>query len=185
MEKNFKKFIKGCTLQVANLPTGSLMEVSLEEDLWRENIVGEFQCDIEEAEVDQNTSVSGELTVGKFNHPDYKTIVTLTGQVETVFYTECVRCLTKTLDRVECEIKACAINEQFEKDPELEDLDTLLFKNEELDLFFFSSQHQLDLAQLLFECLFLLKTPFPLHSPDCKGLCQQCGVNLNEETCSH
>lgn len=43
----------------------------------------------------------------------------------------------------------------------------------------------LDLRPLLRE-YFLLDLPLqPLCRPDCKGLCPECGNNLNETTCSH
>jgi uncharacterized protein len=43
----------------------------------------------------------------------------------------------------------------------------------------------LDLAELLREYA-LLEIPIsPLCQPDCKGLCQECGENLNQRDCGH
>jgi uncharacterized protein len=43
----------------------------------------------------------------------------------------------------------------------------------------------IDLTPVLREYM-LLEVPFsPLCRPDCKGLCPQCGNNLNETTCQH
>jgi len=43
----------------------------------------------------------------------------------------------------------------------------------------------IDLAPLLRECA-LLEVPIkPLHSPDCKGLCIECGQDLNIKDCGH
>jgi len=43
----------------------------------------------------------------------------------------------------------------------------------------------IDLAPLLRECA-LLEVPIkPLHSPDCKGLCIECGQDLNVKDCGH
>ena len=36
---------------------------------------------------------------------------------------------------------------------------------------------------MVHEQLYIHVDAFPLHSPDCKGLCSQCGVDLNTETC--
>jgi uncharacterized protein len=43
----------------------------------------------------------------------------------------------------------------------------------------------IDLAPLLRECA-LLEVPInPLHNPDCKGLCIECGQDLNVKDCGH
>ena len=47
------------------------------------------------------------------------------------------------------------------------------------------SDFEIDLTTLLLEEL-ILATPFaPLHDPDCKGLCEVCGRDLNDEPHSH
>ena len=44
---------------------------------------------------------------------------------------------------------------------------------------------QIDLAPILREYA-LLEVPIkPLHDPDCKGLCIECGQDLNIEDCGH
>lgn len=47
----------------------------------------------------------------------------------------------------------------------------------------FYRDDQIDLTQLVREQLYLLLPMKPLHSEDCKGLCPNCGTNLNEKTC--
>ncbi len=42
---------------------------------------------------------------------------------------------------------------------------------------------QIDLLQLVREQMFLAIPMKPLHSDACKGLCPNCGANLNETTC--
>ena len=42
----------------------------------------------------------------------------------------------------------------------------------------------LDLAPLLREVAWVAIPMKPLCAPDCKGLCPQCGVNLNHESCT-
>ncbi|MGO4369664.1 DUF177 domain-containing protein [Paenibacillus sp. MCAF20] len=46
------------------------------------------------------------------------------------------------------------------------------------------SGERLDLKPYLEEALLLFMPFAPLCSDDCKGLCQECGQNLNERTCS-
>jgi uncharacterized protein len=47
----------------------------------------------------------------------------------------------------------------------------------------FYRDEQIDLRQLMEEQLYLALPMKPLHSEDCKGLCPNCGANLNESTC--
>jgi uncharacterized protein len=47
----------------------------------------------------------------------------------------------------------------------------------------FYRDDQIDLVQLVREQLYLLLPMKPLHKEDCKGLCPNCGTNLNETTC--
>jgi uncharacterized protein len=47
----------------------------------------------------------------------------------------------------------------------------------------FYRDDQIDLLQLVREQLYLLLPMKPLHSDNCKGLCPNCGTNLNETTC--
>ncbi|MEX2270158.1 MAG: DUF177 domain-containing protein [Vicinamibacterales bacterium] len=47
----------------------------------------------------------------------------------------------------------------------------------------FYRDDQIDLVQLVREQLYLLLPMKPLHREDCKGLCPNCGTNLNETTC--
>ena len=47
----------------------------------------------------------------------------------------------------------------------------------------FYRDDQIDLLQLVREQLYLVLPMKPLHSEDCKGLCPNCGANLNETTC--
>jgi uncharacterized protein len=43
---------------------------------------------------------------------------------------------------------------------------------------------EIDLGQLMREQFYLSLPMKPLCSPDCKGLCPQCGINRNRETCT-
>jgi len=47
----------------------------------------------------------------------------------------------------------------------------------------FYRDEEIDLSELLREQFYLVLPMKPLCRPDCKGLCSQCGVNLNIETC--
>jgi uncharacterized metal-binding protein YceD (DUF177 family) len=61
--------------------------------------------------------------------------------------------------------------------------DKLSDDSEELDIHYFEG-NELDLAPLISEAIFL-SIPFaPICRPDCKGICQNCGSNLNMKACS-
>jgi uncharacterized protein len=47
----------------------------------------------------------------------------------------------------------------------------------------FYRDETIDLRQLIEEQFYLALPMKPLHSEDCKGLCPNCGTNLNERTC--
>jgi uncharacterized protein len=45
------------------------------------------------------------------------------------------------------------------------------------------ANHILDLTEVLRQCV-ITDTPMkPLCQPECRGLCRECGANLNRETC--
>jgi len=48
----------------------------------------------------------------------------------------------------------------------------------------FYRDDQIDLAQMIREQLYLALPMKPLHREDCKGLCPNCGTNLNEASCA-
>jgi uncharacterized protein len=54
-----------------------------------------------------------------------------------------------------------------------------------LDAKTIGSDFRIDLTPLLLEELFLAMPLAPLHSPDCKGLCEVCGRDLNLEPHTH
>lgn len=47
----------------------------------------------------------------------------------------------------------------------------------------FYADDRLDLGQIVREQCYLALPMKPLCTPDCKGLCPQCGINLNTEQC--
>ncbi len=67
--------------------------------------------------------------------------------------------------------------------PEEEEEEGVEVREEDLDVFQFDGE-TVDLEPLLRE-QFVLAVPFaPLCKEDCKGLCPQCGIDLNTGTCS-
>ncbi len=92
------------------------------------------------------------------------------GEVESQLRLECVRCLTPFVFPV-----TLTLAETFR----------LPGKPPEPGIpYAVRDDHQIDLGPLLRELALLAIPMKPLCDPDCKGLCPQCGVNLNEESCA-
>ena len=83
--------------------------------------------------------------------------------------TECRRCLRESVSPLQVEIR-----ELFESD----------FKEEEGDTYPVDGDY-VDLSEMLRDAVVLALPAAPLCSPECKGLCQVCGANLNETDCGH
>lgn len=65
----------------------------------------------------------------------------------------------------------------------LTDYDELLQDNSEDILYFGLNDNEIDLNPLFREFIFLEKQMKSICRKDCKGLCQNCGINLNEGNC--
>ncbi len=104
--------------------------------------------------------------------------------LEARYTTTCIRCLVPMEESLKLSFDACAINQEFANEPEHKDQATVYIEDMERELYFFENNH-VDIKEIMHEQMFLTKNPLPLHSDDCKGLCQICGTNLNHESCIH
>ena len=107
--------------------------------------------------------------------PDH---IRITGSIHGVLKTACHRCLgtfarslNETVDLYLVEGKEDLSEEEVEL--ELEDLDYEFFDGEVIEI-----------DRLVAEQVFLALPVKVLCSDDCRGLCPNCGANLNEGTCS-
>lgn len=106
------------------------------------------------------------------------------GSVEASYFTHCVRCLDPMAVSLQLDLGACFLPQTLMNEPEYQDQITVYMYEEELDLYFYPKK-EVDLVPFLREQIYLNLDSIPLHSEDCKGLCQTCGINLNKEQCSH
>ena len=99
----------------------------------------------------------------------------VTGTVSAEAETTCARCLDPVTLDVDAEVEAYYLipgkDEPFTEDEEVE-YDQL------------TDGKKIDLTTLCQSTLALAFPYITLCSDDCKGLCPQCGTNLNNETCS-
>ena len=94
-------------------------------------------------------------------------IITINGVIKTQIMLQCSRCI----ENFPYDIKI-DVFEEFTVNPELLDEDTILIENKEIDILNIISDNiliNLPMAQVCME--------------SCKGLCHECGVNLNKEKC--
>ena len=102
------------------------------------------------------------------------TVKTKTGQIDldvnvkTVMNLVCTRCLDDIRQTIDLDI-----TETWAKDVAEDDMDTLPL----------SEGDTVDLTDLLIKDIISSLPIQALCSEDCKGLCQKCGVNLNQKTC--
>ena len=99
------------------------------------------------------------------------------GRVETELELECGRCLESFRVPVDSAfelryVPAAANAGEGEREVEEDDLTTAFYKDERLDL-----------GELMHEQFVLALPMKPLCSDSCKGLCPQCGTNLNKASC--
>jgi uncharacterized protein len=90
------------------------------------------------------------------------------GRVEAPWHGVCRRCSTLVLG-----LSNVAVDERFVDERAPGDDEAYLI-----------SQHFVDLAPLAHDSIFLDLPLAPLCRADCKGLCPQCGIDLNEDDCT-
>ena len=110
------------------------------------------------------TPLNGEFTAVRTSEGVY-----LTGQLATDHNINCVRCLTDATIDLTLHLDELCYYPPSEA-PEGE--------------YVINEEGYIDLAPLVRE-LVVVETPLhPVCKPECKGLCAQCGQNLNEKTCT-
>lgn len=102
----------------------------------------------------------------------------LQGSFEPTLVMDCARCLRDVEVPLELQLGTLLRFEPSATAPYLEEADT----GEELLIF---GDPNLDLSAYLAETTLLSAPLSVLHDPDCKGLCQVCGHDLNDGPCEH
>ncbi len=130
------------------------------------------------------TFINLEMDIKRDINPRLKEYLLLKAHVQCGYYTSCSRCLLPSYEQIEFQYDICFINSQFAQADEYKDEDSLLIENQEFDLYFYERQNIL-FYESFREQLIMQLPPYSLHAEDCKGLCSECGANLNLTTCSH
>lgn len=101
----------------------------------------------------------------------------LVGRVRTELDLSCSRCVEPYRFPIDVEfdqryLPSSAASTETESEVEDDDLETSYYMDD-----------QIDLGELMREQFYLALPMKPLCREDCKGLCAQCGTNLNTGTC--
>lgn len=101
----------------------------------------------------------------------------LEGRARTELELSCSRCLEPFRMPVDAEfdlrfLPASEMPTEDEREMQEEDVDSSYYRDD-----------QIDLNELLREQFYLALPMKPLCAPDCRGLCPQCGTNLNTSSC--
>lgn len=130
-----------------------------------------FKIDPIEGVLNQDVVVSGILK--KADNDVY-----FSGAVSTVWSVNCSRCLEPILNRVETDMTADYVPKgnfpESNTDMELNEAD--------IDVEYYT-ENKIDLTQSVYDQIMLSVPLATLCSETCKGLCSQCGTNLNIESC--
>jgi uncharacterized protein len=121
-------------------------------------------------------SVEGDIALALDIHKD-KDRFRLVGTVRATLQMACSRCLEPYPVPAECRfdlryLPQAANTGDGEREVAEDDLSTAFYRDEVIDL-----------AELAREQLYLALPMKPLCQPDCRGLCPECGTNLNREAC--
>lgn len=104
--------------------------------------------------------------------------VLVTGDLETVVEVNCDRCLEPVDVPVEIELE-----EEFRQTMDIHTGASLPVTDESDPATLIDDKNHLDLSEVVRQALLLELPTHPLCRDDCKGLCQNCGQNLNEANC--
>jgi uncharacterized protein len=119
-------------------------------------------------DVELAAPVTGQVTLTRTNRG-----ILAKGRFRTELAEPCARCLGRAVAPVEVEIEEEAL-------PSI-DIDSGLpvGRDGEPDVLRLDDHHELDLGEPLREAVSLAEPIAPLCRPECRGLCRECGVDLN------
>ncbi len=95
-------------------------------------------------------------------------IITIDGIIKTQVMLQCSRCIEKFPLDINIDVF-----EEFTINPKLMDEDIILVRNEKIDT-----------SKIIADNILINLPMAPICAKNCKGLCHECGINLNKEKCN-
>ena len=129
---------------------------------------------------DEDYRVIEPVAVGFTIHKDHDRF-RLVGTVATVLELGCSRCLERFTLPIDASFDLRYLPEGAGL-PEGEETEDGALSDDDASAAFYRDD-EIDLDGLIREQFYLALPMKPLCRPDCKGLCPQCGTNLNTDTC--
>ena len=133
-----------------------------------EKISGQYEFSLSDTKIDGVFPFITPIDIS-YNVENRAGIIKLKADLKFDFSYPCSRCMEDVLKTIECSFSHVLVN--YLNDDNLDDEYVLL------------EDYKINLDKLLKEDILLQMPTKVLCSPDCKGLCQKCGKNLNEGTC--
>ena len=100
------------------------------------------------------------------------------GEVKTELTATCSRCLNSFSRPVEKYFDLV-----YAPDPQVERGDEINLKYDDLEIGFYRND-RIDLSSVMLEPILIDLPMKVVCDPECKGLCDQCGINLNTSSCT-
>lgn len=131
-----------------------------------------FNIDSEDAVLEQSALIQGELTrIGME--------ILWKGTLETEATLKCSRCLESFHSDLKSNLSTSFVPTPVDSEPEGE----RELNPGDIDVEYYSG-NEINLAQGVYDQILLSLPMARLCKEDCKGICPQCGINLNNESCS-
>ncbi len=170
-----------------NMNGENFYDLSSKDCSWLEEILGELNENIEDLSTTkllEEVNLNLELTVSRDDTTALKDHLVLSGEIKAHYLVPCVRCLETMVNSCNTSFTICFVDQELAEEPSFENIDTVICQNQEMPVYFYSKR-MIDLKEAIHEQLYLYCNQNPIHSEECKGLCQQCGHNLNLGNCKH
>jgi uncharacterized protein len=110
-------------------------------------------------------------------------LVEISGEISTVLTLECGRCLTPFDEPLKREFTLGFVKHGQKEFAGDEDEDGIEIREDDIETEFFTGD-VIELKNTLQEQVVMGLPLRPLCSESCNGLCQSCGTNLNQSTCT-
>jgi len=138
----------------------------------------EYDLDEDIAGIDEELDVIRPLT-GRIRLLRTDNGILVTGHLQTAARVPCRRCLVPVVLPVEMDLE-----EQFRPSVDICTGATIPAEDGEDEVTRMDGHHMVDLTEVIRQNLLLAIPTSPLCRPNCRGLCPDCGANLNEESCN-
>lgn len=156
-------------LNVSKFPLNSKQSYSLDENNeWVKSILMELNENAESRlpeEYLEDSYLKLELEVEKKHRGTYGEYLLINCQIDTEFFTQCVRTLNEMKDSLHSEFKACIIDNAYEKSEELEDQVDIFMDNDMYELHFYENRVA-NLREIIHEQIYLNVNQYPVSDYD-------------------